>query len=431
MTHAYRPGKASLRSGIALSAVLLALTAPTGALAQDTQTPTAQTQTPAETAPAPLAAGETHGTRAAAEAAAHLAAGGEDEPVVLQAPAPDARRVYVNDPAHFAAITQQYIVDGNTARVVGMVDAGFLPNPVVASDGSFFGHVSSVWSRIARGERTDYVEVFDPVTHEPTADIELPNTPRFLVGTYPWMSALTPNNKTLLFYQFSPTPAVGVVDLAGKRFDRMIEVPDCYHIFPSSDQTFYMHCRDGSLLKVTRGEGGEPQTQNTEVFHREDEYLINHPAYSPKNGRLVWPTYTGKIFQADLGGENATFREPIEAFTEEEKQAGWAPGGWQQVAYHRDSNRIFLLADQRPQWTHKTPSRFVLVIDAETGQRIARYDLGRNIDSIAVSQDAEPQLYALSTVERTLFIHDAATGEETSSVDQLGHGPQVITTADM
>nr|AAB46933.1 periplasmic methylamine dehydrogenase large subunit [Methylorubrum extorquens AM1] len=377
------------------------------------------------------AAAESHGVATAKAAAADLAAGKADDPVVLKAAPINARRVFVYDPKHFAAISQFYMIDGDTARVVGTADGGFLSNPVVASDGSFFGQASTVYERIARGKRTDYVELLDPQTNNPIADIELPNSPRFLVGTYPWMTALTPNNKTLLFYQFSPQPAVGVVDLAGKKFDRMIEVPDCYHIFPSSNDTFFMHCRDGSLLKVGIGADGKSQTKRTEIFHKENEYLINHPAYSPKSGRLVWPTYTGKIFQIDLSSQDAKFLPAIEAFTDAEKKEGWAPGGWQQVAYHRESDRIFLLGDQRAASKHKAPSRFLFVIDAKTGKRINKIELKHEIDSVGVSQDAKPQLYALSTGDKALYIFDPETGKEVSSVNQLGAGPQVVMTSDM
>lgn len=373
---------------------------------------------------------QTDGQRAAAEAARLLAEGQADEPVVLNAPKPDARRVYVQDPAHFAAITQQFAIDGETGRVVGITDGGFLPQPLVADDGSFIAQASTVFSRIARGTRTDYVEVFDPETFEPTADIELPKDARFLIGTYQWMNALTPDKKKLLFYQFSPAPAVGIVDLEGKKFDRMVDVPDCYHIFPASPTVFYMNCRDGSLARVDIAET-EPKITNTEVFHAEDELLINHPAYSMRAGRLVWPTYTGKIFQIDLTEEKATFREPIEALTEAERADNWRPGGWQQTAYHRASDRIFLLVDQRDQWRHKTASRFVVVLDAATGERISKIELGHEIDSINVSQDAEPLLYALSAGTHTLHIFDAGTGKELRKVTHLGRGPQILTTHDM
>ena len=373
---------------------------------------------------------QTDGQRAAAEAARLLAEGQAHEPVVLNAPKPDARRVYVQDPAHFAAITQQFAIDGETGRVVGITDGGFLPQPLVADDGSFIAQASTVFSRIARGTRTDYVEVFDPETFEPTADIELPKDARFLIGTYQWMNALTPDKKKLLFYQFSPAPAVGIVDLEGKKFDRMVDVPDCYHIFPASPTVFYMNCRDGSLARVDIAET-EPKITNTEVFHAEDELLINHPAYSMRAGRLVWPTYTGKIFQIDLTEEKATFREPIEALTEAERADNWRPGGWQQTAYHRASDRIFLLVDQRDQWRHKTASRFVVVLDAATGERISKIELGHEIDSINVSQDAEPLLYALSAGTQTLHIFDAGTGKELRKVTHLGRGPQILTTHDM
>ncbi|MCK0197908.1 methylamine dehydrogenase (amicyanin) large subunit [Ancylobacter sp. 6x-1] len=410
MTHAYRSTRHALRTGTALAgaAALAALLLAT-----------------------PVSAAESHGAAMAREAAAHLAAGKEDDPTVVKAPEPNARRVYVYDAKHFAAISQQFIIDGDSARVIGMADGGFMANPVVASDGSFFALANTVFSRIARGQRTDYVEVLDPRTTDPIADIALPDAPRFLVGTYPWMTALTPNNKTMLFYQFSPNPAVGVVDIAGKKFDRLITVPDCYHIFPANDQSFFMHCRDGSLAKVTMGADGKDEVKKTEIFHKESDHLINHPAYSPKNGRLVWPTYTGKLFQIDLSSGDAKFLPTVEALTDEERKDGWAPGGWQQVAYHRATDRIYLLVDQRAPSRHKAPSRFALVIDAKTGKRIKKIELGHEIDSLGVSQDATPQLYALSTGARTLFIFDPETGMETGKVDQLGAGPQVITTADM
>ena len=398
------------------------------AWAQDDEAPAEEAAAEAS-AEAP-AEGQTEGQRAAAEAAAQLAAGEADEPVILNAPEPDTRRVYIQDPAHFAAVTQQYVIDGDTGRVLGMTDGGFLPHPVAAEDGSFFAQASTVFERIARGKRTDYVEVFDSVTFLPIADIELPEASRFLVGTYQWMNALTPDNKNLLYYQFSPAPAVGVVDLEGQAFDRMIDVPDCYHIFPASPTVFYMNCRDGSLARVDFS-GEEAEITNTEVFHTEDELLINHPAFSLRAGRLVWPTYTGKIFQVDLTEDGAAFREPFEALTEAERADDWRPGGWQQTAYHRPSDRIYLLVDQRDEWRHKTASRFVVVMDAATGERIAKLEMGHEIDSINVSQDAEPLLYGLSAGDKTLYIYDAESGEELRSVDQLGHGPQIITTHDM
>lgn len=349
----------------------------------------------------------------------------EDNPEILSAPAPDSRRIYVTDPAHFAVTTQHFTIDGNNGKVLGMVDGGFLANPFAATDGSYFGIASTVYSRIAKGKRDDYVEIYDSKSLEVIADIDIPEA-RFLVGTYPWMTTVTPDNKSLLFYQFTPSPQVGLVDIENKKFVRMLDVPDCYHIFPSGNDNFFMHCRSGTLAKVSYDKEGKVDIKETEPFHGEDEYMINTPAFSLKAGQLVWPTYDGKIFTADISSGEAKFGKPFEVFSDEEKKQNWRVGGWLPVAYHRGSGQVYLLADQRAKWTHKFPSRFVFVHDIKTGERIRKIELGRDIDSIAVSQDDKPQLYALSTGEKTLFILDAETGKEQHAVSHLGHGPQVI-----
>jgi methylamine dehydrogenase heavy chain len=42
------------------------------------------------------------------------------------------------------------------------------------------------------------------------------------------MTEVTPDKKHLLFYQFSPSPGVGLVDLEAKKFVKMMDIPDCY-----------------------------------------------------------------------------------------------------------------------------------------------------------------------------------------------------------
>jgi methylamine dehydrogenase heavy chain len=188
-----------------------------------------------------------------------------------------------------------------------------------------------------------------------------------------------------------------------------------------------MHCREGHLLKATFDKEGNIKHEKTKILHPENKHLVNTPAYSTKAKRLVWPSYDGTIYQVDFSSGEAKFLNTFEAFTEQEKAEKWAPGGWNLVSYHRESNRIFLLADQRAQWTHKYPSRFVFVYDAETGKRLSKIELKHEINSIAVSADKEPQLYALSAHDRTLYIFDAATGKETSKVEQVGRVPLILT----
>lgn len=353
----------------------------------------------------------------------------QDETSIAVAPPSDSKRVYVLDPGAFHMTSTVYTIDGKNSTLLGMTDAAKLPHVMLGSDGKFFAIANTMYSRVARGKRDDYIEVFDSQTHKPIADIDIPEG-RFLTGVLERMASLSTDDKHILFQQFSPSPGVGLVDLEKKEFVKMMTVPDCYHLFPAANQNFYMHCRDGSLLQVTYDNKGNTKQKSTKVFHTEKEYLLNNPYYSNSNNRLAWPTYEGKIYQADLGASGAEFLKPIEVFTDKEKAAKWRPGGWQTIAFHKARNELYLLADQREKWTHKLPSRYVFVVDATSGKRLRRIELKHEINSIAVSQDAKPYLYAVSEEAKTLFTFDAVTGKAMGSVDELGRAPSMIFIAD-
>ena len=348
-----------------------------------------------------------------------------DTPTILDAPPSDPKRVYLLDAGAFHMTSTYYTIDGNNNKLLGMTDAGKLPHMMLGDNGNFMAIASTMYSRVARGTRDDYIEIIDSKTHRPIADIDIPEG-RFLTGVMQRMASLSADDKHILFQQFSPSPAVGLVDLEKESFVKMMPIPDCYHLFPVPDQKFFMHCRDGSLLEVSYDSEGKTQQKNTKVFHGEEDYLFNNPSYSNKTGHLVWPSTSGRIFQAKLTASGAEFMEPFEAFTKEQKADMWAPGGWQPVSYHNDRNEIYLLADQRDKWTHKLTSRYVFVIDGTTGKQLRRIDMGHEINGIGVSQDAEPYLFASSPGEQTLYTFDAISGEELGKIDELGRAPVLI-----
>ncbi|BDZ74267.1 MULTISPECIES: methylamine dehydrogenase (amicyanin) large subunit [Methylophaga] len=349
-----------------------------------------------------------------------------EQQTIEVAPASDSKRVYVTDPGHFQMTSQVFTIDGNNNKILGMSDAGKLPHVLLGDQGNFMAIANTWYDRIARGNRDDYIEVFDTQTHDVTADIDIPEG-RFLTAVFTHMATLSTDDKHMMFQQFSPVPAVGLVDLEQNKFVKMMDTPDCYHLFPAPEQNVYMHCRDGSMLKINYDDEGNSTQTHSEVFHPEDSYLVNEPYYSDVTNRLVWPDYEGRIYRATLTADGAEFKEPIEVFTEEEKADRWRPGGWQLVTVHNDSNELYLLADQRGEFTHKTPSRYVFVVDADTGERLRKMELNHEIDSIAVSQDDKPYLFALSANEQTLYTFDAKTGKKIGETAGLGRYPHILT----
>ena len=352
----------------------------------------------------------------------------EEETGVLVAKAPDARRVYVADQDNFNVINRIYAIDGGEGKLIGMLDAGKLAGVNLAPDGSSIYVSSTLYSRVSRGERNDLIEVWDPRTLATTAEIDIPEE-RFLVQPMDSMTQVTPDGRHLLYYRFSPAPGVGIVDLQQNKHVATVDIPDCYYVLPTGKNRFYMHCRQGSLLQVTFTDDGKAETKEGKPFHPEDKHLFDQPAFSPQNGKAFFISYEGTVYPVDLSGDEPSFGKSWEMFSQEERGQKWRPGGWQVSAYHRPSNQLFVLVRQGGDSTHHNPSKEVWVYNAADGKRVKRITLNGPANSISVSQDQEPLLFALDAHHASLGIYDVASGKHRNTIDQLGHAPHMLITA--
>jgi methylamine dehydrogenase heavy chain len=346
---------------------------------------------------------------------------------IKTAPAPNAHTVWIYDPAAFDVVTKIYRVNGDTGFVEGEIDTGLLTNTVLAPDQSEVYIAETWYSRFAAGTRDDFVRCQDPRTLTTTCDFDIPEG-RFLVMVMNQMTDITTDGRYLLYYQFSPAPGVGVADLKNKKFVSTIDIPDCYLVFPSGPRSFVMHCRDGTLLNASFDESGKAKLSQTTAFRADDEHIIDTPAFSRTAGKIFFVAYDGSVYPVDISSGQAKVGKSWEMFTEAEHHEGWNPGGWAPLAYHRESDRLFVLADIRAEWTHIYASSHVLVYKASTGKRIDDITLVHAALSINVSQDGSPLLYALDNHTAQLFVYDANTGRYLHTVDEMGHDPYIIVT---
>ncbi len=354
----------------------------------------------------------------------------DEEIRMLEAPEPDERRVYVASQDGFGVINRIFPIDGDTGRLLGMIDAGKLADVNLTRAGDTIVVGQTLYSRIATGDRFDFVAIHDPRTLEVRKEIELPDDTRPLNMTMLSMSGLSLDERFYLYHQWTPRMGVGVVDLDRGEYVNFIAARGCHYVYPYGERRFLMKCTDRSLLDVAYDEQGEAVSERRiEEFRPEDTHFFNISAHDRQGGKLFFVSFDGSAFPVDLGDE-AQAGEPWDLLTEEERDAGWAPGGWQVAAYHRDSERLFVLMDQRAPWTHKTASRYVYVYDTQSGERVDEIALGRAVDSLALSQDEEPLLFALAGDTAELHIYDANTGRYKDTVDELGAGPLVVLTAD-
>lgn len=310
------------------------------------------------------------------------------------------------------------LLDGDRLEMLGMVSLGYLANLEVAPDGREIYAIETFHSRLTRGERTDVVTVYDARTLLPTAEITIPPK-RFLVVTKRPVTGLTPDGRFLLVYNFTPSSSVSVVDLRIRRFVGEIETPGCAFAYPTAPRRFAMICADGRLLGITLDEAGRVATSNRseKVFDPDKDPVFEHVAQL--GSRLYLISYKGVMREVDGGGPTPLLVRSVSLPSE-----GLRPGGWQLAAAH-PNGFLYVLMHKGGDWTHKQPGEEVWVINLKDGKRVDRLRLVEPANSIWVTQDNKPLLFALSE-HGFLQVYGAFSGRYLGRIDEVGISPFVL-----
>jgi len=351
----------------------------------------------------------------------------QDEVTIAKLPPPDTRRVYVDDARAFEAFTQQFVIDGNTARYAGTLDTGLLPVPVTSPDGSKLYVADTHYSDYSYGTRNDLIRIYDPRTLTQTGEIDIPEG-RFLAMAVTSYTHISPDGKYLVFYQFVPTNGVGVVDLEAGKFLGTLDTAQCVYAFPATNRRVVTACRDGSLLQVTFDENGkEVKKTTTKPFHDPiKEPTFDDVAFDPQTGKLFFISLWGTVYPVDISGDQPEIGQSWDLLTEQERKAGYLPGGWQVSAYDPKTKRLYVLMDERAKWSQHSESNYVWIYDTTNGKRVGEINLAHQARSLYVDQGSPSYLYALSSEEQNLTIYDAKTGAVHGFIDGLGHEPVIM-----
>jgi len=310
------------------------------------------------------------------------------------------------------------LLDGDRMDMLGMISLGYLANLEIAPDGREIYAIETFHSRLTRGERTDVVTVYDARTLLPTAEIPIPPK-RFLVVTKRPVTGLTTDGRFLLVYNFTPSSSVSVVDLKARRFVGEVETPGCAFVYPTAPRRFVMICADGSLLGVTLDESGQAAALNRSerVFDPDEDPVFEHVARL--GSRLYLVSYKGKIYEVEGRGPVPQLVRSFSLPSE-----GFRPGGWQLVAAH-PNGLLYVLVHAGGDWTHKQPGEEVWVVNLREGRRVDRIKLVEPANSLWVTQDEKPLLFALSE-HGFLQVYGAFSGRYLGRIDEVGISPFVL-----
>jgi methylamine dehydrogenase heavy chain len=318
------------------------------------------------------------------------------------------------------------IFDGDSGKLEGQVPLGQESTLALSADNSRIYVGETMWAHGNRGTRIDLLSIYDGKTLNLLKEIELPG--RALVNMKFNDFSLSASGKRAYVYNMHPASSVVWVDLVKEAVGGSVEVPGCALVFAWGEDGVSSLCGDGSLATVSLPVGGLPKVSHTKpFFDAVNDPIFDNSVFDNATGRAVFLSYTGLIYAAKLGAE-PVIEQPW-SITEAagQKAAGtgvdelaWRPGGRQPIAWHKQSDRIFVLMHPGSYWSHNDAATEVWVLNLKTHALLARYAVQVKpagvVRSIVVSQKAKPQLYLLNPDGGDTVV-DADTGEVLRKID--------------
>ncbi|EJN23711.1 Methylamine dehydrogenase heavy chain (MADH) [Pseudomonas sp. GM78] len=309
------------------------------------------------------------------------------------------------------------VVDPDQKRVLGMVPTGFAAPSALSHDGKLIYSADIWYSRGTRGTRTDVLTAWDSSTLSPAWEVLIPNK-RAESLTQRYGLKTSGDDRFVYVYNFTPSTSVTVVDTQAKAVATEIAIPGCVLNYPIGKRKFASLCGDGSLQVVTiNDEGKETARSRTPFFDPNAEKLVERAVNV--GDTYYFTTTTGTLRGVDFSGDAPKILPSWSLVTDEEKKAGWAPGGWQLMAVAPKLNRLYVLmhdAHEPMKW--EDPSPLIWAFDLKTGKKIGTLEAPVPVWSMQATGDDKPLLLG-TDVEGGLQIFDLKTNKHTGSMAKV------------
>jgi methylamine dehydrogenase heavy chain len=331
---------------------------------------------------------------------------------------PEAHRAFVIDVEFDSFVAGRVtVVDPDQKRILGMVPTGFAAPSTLSHDKKTIYSADIWYSRGTRGTRTDVLTAWDSSTLSPAWEVLIPNK-RAESLTQRYSLKPSGDDKFVYVYNFTPSTSVTVVDTQAKAVATEISIPGCVLNYPIGNRRFASLCGDGSLQVVTlNDQGQETARSRTPFFDPNAEKLVERAVNV--GDTYYFTTTTGTVRGVDFSGDAPKILPSWSLVTDEDKKAGWAPGGWQLMAVAPKLNRLYVLmhdAHEPMKW--EDPSTLIWAFDLKTQKKIATLEAPAPIWSMQATGDDKPLLLG-ADVEGGLQIFDLKTNKLTGSMPKV------------
>ncbi len=322
-----------------------------------------------------------------------------------------------------------HLLDGDSFRRLGQIDAGFYPSVVLSPDGGTTAVATTYFARGSRGARTDVVEFTDNTTLAVTHEIVLPPKRAHTLPTI-FNLAYSADGHFLYVAYVTPAASFGVLDPAQRKVLGEIDTAGCVLVIPSGPDRVSSLCESGRLLTVTLDAAGHESSRAMSApFFDPDKDPVFVQGIPTTHG-FAFLSFLGVVHEVDFSGTEPALGTPWSLVSAAEK-GRWRPGGSQVGAIHRTLGRLYVPMHQGGEGSHKDGGTEIWVFDTATHQRLARWPVRAAalapVLAVQVSQDAAPILFA-ATDTADMAVLDALDGRVRHIERHLGQTPWMILT---
>jgi methylamine dehydrogenase heavy chain len=353
---------------------------------------------------------------------------------VRKMPAPNPHWVLIDAPLYGNfVVSQVYVVDGDSRKIVGMLTAGMISTAAISPDHSRIFVGDTFFSRGTRGSRTDVITVYDAKSLDPVSEIAIAPK-RQLASPDNLQLGATSDGRLLLVANMTPATSVTVIDLAAAKVLGEIAIAGCAEFQLTGKRQFASLCGDGSILMVNFDDNGKAvsEKRSSVFFNTEKDPIFASPAII--NSENYYVTYHGVVHPVDMSSDPPSPGPTWSLTTDQERAAGWRPGGSQPIWGHSASGLMYALMHQGGEWTHKQPGPEIWVFNAKEGKRIERLSIPEPASAIFVSPDTNPLIFAGTSTDIlqwgappwTLEILSGQNGRYLGKIDQMGGFPAAM-----
>lgn len=348
---------------------------------------------------------------------------------VAKLPIATPQRLYISDVAiNHIVDGRLHVIDGDALKYLGVISTGYSGNAALSVDRKELYVATTYYARLSRGERSDVVDIHDPQTLEHKGEISIP--PRH-AQALPYKGLVRPSSdgRWLFVQNATPASSVTVVDLQAHKFAAEIPTPGCWIVIPSqtNGNRFSTLCGDGTLQTIVLADDG-----NFKSGHRSERFFDpdQDPVFVQSDNlgdRHFFVSYRGQVHTADLSGEVPRLEPPWALARGSDARKAWRPSGYQPLAIHRQSGRLFVALHAGGQeGSHKNPAQEIWIFDLAQKKRVARLP-AHNAIALAVSQTDTPKLFAIDGLNMGLSVFEAgAKPRWLRRMEQIGEAATLL-----